>query len=331
MALALTRFSLIAVIVLFPLTAHSQEYLTPALPQWEQEIQRALDTRITLEFINSPLGRAVEYIARELHINVTLDKKALDDIGLSEDTPVSVEATSVTLRSILTQMTRELELTFVMRDEALMITTPEEAESKLRTKIYHVGALVTPTAAYLPAFSDRRLPAYYYDFDTLIDLITSTISPAAWDDVGGPGGVDVFHNGSVPLLVVSQTDLVHAEIHALLVQLHRLGGHPLPRIPELRYGTRQSNAVGKGSNFSSSNVFNPNNLPMTRRNGNVTYRQSNTSQRNTAFQRNTGFQRNAGLPSSQLLPRQYERPGETAIPRKSVQLGGSSPKPSGFF
>jgi hypothetical protein len=33
------------------------------------------------------------------------------------------------------------------------------------------------------------------DFDTLIDLITSTISPQSWDTVGGPGAVDSFPGG----------------------------------------------------------------------------------------------------------------------------------------
>jgi len=33
------------------------------------------------------------------------------------------------------------------------------------------------------------------DFDTLIDLITSTISPQSWDTVGGPGAIDSFPGG----------------------------------------------------------------------------------------------------------------------------------------
>jgi len=33
------------------------------------------------------------------------------------------------------------------------------------------------------------------DFDSLIDLITSTIAPTSWDDVGGPGSIDAFPGG----------------------------------------------------------------------------------------------------------------------------------------
>jgi hypothetical protein len=41
-------------------------------------------------------------------------------------------------------MLNDLELTYVVRDEVLLITTPEEAESQLITKVYPVGDLVVP-------------------------------------------------------------------------------------------------------------------------------------------------------------------------------------------
>src|SRR5438876_1583753 len=33
------------------------------------------------------------------------------------------------------------------------------------------------------------------DFDSLIELITSTVKPDSWDDVGGPGAIDSFRGG----------------------------------------------------------------------------------------------------------------------------------------
>lgn len=58
------------------------------------------------------------------------------------------------------------------------------------------------------------------DFDTLIDLITQTIAPQTWDDVGGPGSVEGFPTNLS--LVVSQTQEVHEQIADLLDQLRRL-------------------------------------------------------------------------------------------------------------
>jgi general secretion pathway protein D len=58
------------------------------------------------------------------------------------------------------------------------------------------------------------------DFDTLIDLITATIAPDTWDDVGGDGSIQGFPTNLS--LVVSQTQEVHEQIADLLEQLRRL-------------------------------------------------------------------------------------------------------------
>jgi len=58
------------------------------------------------------------------------------------------------------------------------------------------------------------------DFDTLIELITSTIAPDTWDEVGGPGAIESFATNLS--LVISQTQDVHDQIADLLEQLRRL-------------------------------------------------------------------------------------------------------------
>ena len=57
----------------------------------------------------------------------------------------------------------------------------------------------------------------YDDFDTLIDLVTSTIQPDTWTDNGGQGSISGFPRGS--LLVVSQTDDIHEDLQQLLNML----------------------------------------------------------------------------------------------------------------
>lgn len=58
------------------------------------------------------------------------------------------------------------------------------------------------------------------DFDSLIDLITATIEPTSWDDVGGPGSIAPFETNLS--IVVSQTQQVHEQIVDLLEQLRRM-------------------------------------------------------------------------------------------------------------
>jgi len=58
------------------------------------------------------------------------------------------------------------------------------------------------------------------DFDSLIELITSTIQPTTWDEVGGPGSIREFATNLS--LVISQTQEVHEQIVDLLEQLRKL-------------------------------------------------------------------------------------------------------------
>jgi len=93
---------------------------------------------------------------------------------------------------------------------------------------------VAPRAKQQMGFAPGSLGgASQADFDTLIDLITSTIAPTSWDTVGGPGSIEGFPTNLS--LVVSQTQDVHEQIADLLDQLRRL--QDLQVTIEVRYIT----------------------------------------------------------------------------------------------
>jgi len=84
------------------------------------------------------------------------------------------------------------------------------------------------------------------DYQSLIELITSTIAPTTWDEVGGPGSIQEFR-GNLSL-VVSQTQEVHEEIADLLTQLRRL--QDLQVTIEVRFITLNDNFFERiGVNF----------------------------------------------------------------------------------
>jgi hypothetical protein len=53
------------------------------------------------------------------------------------------------------------------------------------------------------------------DFASLIEIITSTVGPSTWDEVGGPGTIQQFPG----VLVISQIEQVHHQIEQLLASL----------------------------------------------------------------------------------------------------------------
>lgn len=62
----------------------------------------------------------------------------------------------------------------------------------------------------------RRANASSHVTESIIEIVTSTISPDSWDSVGGPGTISAAYNG---ILVVSNNAHVHTEIEELLEKL----------------------------------------------------------------------------------------------------------------
>ncbi len=176
-------------------------------------IEAALASTTELDFVETPLQDVVDYLKCHHEIEILIDNKALGDVGIGTDSPVTVNLKGITLRSALNLMLRELSLTWTIEDEVLMITTPDEAEQQLSTKVYDVADLVVCRDEH-DTVSD--------DYDSLIDSITSTIKPTTWDGVGGPGAVVGNSLGTAKVLIVSQTRAIHEEIADLLAKIREV-------------------------------------------------------------------------------------------------------------
>jgi hypothetical protein len=95
----------------------------------EEKILNAMEDTTTLEFIETPRQDVVDYLKGMHGIERQVDNRALEDVGIGSDTPITRNLNGITLRSALRLMLKDLDLTYVIRDEVLLITTAEEAES----------------------------------------------------------------------------------------------------------------------------------------------------------------------------------------------------------
>jgi hypothetical protein len=113
----------------------------------EKKIDEQLHAPTTLEFIDTPLSEVVAYL-KDLHgIEIQLDKKALEELGVAADTPVTKDLKGISLRSALRLMLGELDLTYLIVDEVLLITSKDRRDNELSTKVYPVADLVLPIRA----------------------------------------------------------------------------------------------------------------------------------------------------------------------------------------
>jgi hypothetical protein len=129
------------------LTLRRKKYASVDLAQRgpaEQKIFEELEKDTTLEYIETPLSDVIDYL-EDLHgIQIELDTPALDAVGIGSDTPITRNLKGISLRSALRLMLSDLDLTYMVSDEVLQITTTDRAAENLITKVYPVGDLVLP-------------------------------------------------------------------------------------------------------------------------------------------------------------------------------------------
>jgi hypothetical protein len=188
----------------------------------EEKIVAALEEHTTIEFIETPLIDAVEFL-KDLHgVPILFDVAALDGVGVGTDTPVTITVSGVSFRSALALLLRPLGLDYVIRDEVLQITTIAVAERVMETHVYELR--------HIP-----KLPA-----EKVAEVIRAVIRPTTWDEHLSPeatfGGTDsaavespsratvVALEGA---LVVTQSQRAHAEIVELIRQLDNFSTNPL--------------------------------------------------------------------------------------------------------
>ena len=155
-----------------------------------------------------PLSKFVSGLSDQLGINIVLDIKALEGAGVGSDTPVRSQIPRSQFVKGLNLALKDVSLTWIVRNDVLLITTNEEAENTLEIRVYPVTDLVT--------FDEKgRLVE---DFEPLMDVLTSTagIPKPGWVDDGGVGMVKGFPGGR---LVCSQVSTVHVEIEGILAAL----------------------------------------------------------------------------------------------------------------
>ena len=182
-------------------------------PTAAQKIEQELDKPTQLQFVETPLQDVIDYLKKRHGIEIQVDRKALSDVGLDPSTlPITRNLKGLSLRSALELTLRELDLTYLVGDEVLLITTLEEAKARLTTKFYPVADLI--------ASQDKSGEKGHRD--ELVHAITTTVELMSWCSVGGPGSVATTSFHGAPTLAVSQSYHVHRKIAAFLEEQRKL-------------------------------------------------------------------------------------------------------------
>ena len=167
----------------------------------EDVISAALNEPASFTFSARKLSEVVEDIAEQYKINILVDHRSLEEIGVTADLPVTISIKRVKLKSALRYILKDMDLTFINLNGVLWITAAEgQCEANLLDRIYWIEGTE-------------------FDSDTLNDLITlvqTTISPDTWEALGGRSTMTAGPKSDRPFVLVSTTRAIHEEIDHLL-------------------------------------------------------------------------------------------------------------------
>jgi hypothetical protein len=179
----------------------------PTTAASETKIRASLDEQTKMEIVETPLAEVIAYL-KDLHaIEIQFDSNALEDIGVDQDSPVTLNLKSVSLRSALHLLLRPLGLAYVIRDGVLLITNQDVAENLVELRVYDASQLHGPAAADVCEFAETLRTIFK-------DAGNFTVVP--------------YRN----LLVVSTSEHGHEELSALLDQMKsKISAAPVPAKP----------------------------------------------------------------------------------------------------
>jgi len=184
----------------------------------EEKIRAALDEDTYLEFIETPLEQVVDFLKEQHAIPIEMDVRALDDVGIGTDVLITRNSKGISLRSALQLLLDDLELTYIIKHEVLMITTTEAADAHVETHVYSLHRLGD------------------IDSEAFAKVIQNTIRPDTWRTGASSDETSSSNAGksqkkprlatveAMPgCLVIKQSQHAHEEVMDLLMQLERLG------------------------------------------------------------------------------------------------------------
>jgi hypothetical protein len=182
----------------------------------EKAILQALGSPLTLKFKSERFEEVIKYLSDRMGQPIILDKTALQDAQVDYNTPVTIEAKGLAARTVLRKILSELGLTYIIRGEAIEVTTPLKAKETMVVRSYYLGDLLQAPGGlgglmslqlFGPVVTQLEMAK---QINQLIEMIQSSIDPSSWQVNGGSGTI-AFHPPSMSL-VIKQS----AEVHSML-------------------------------------------------------------------------------------------------------------------
>lgn len=169
---------------------------------------RLADPVVDISFPDVPLVEAVGLLAQMSTLPITFDPIALAEMDVTVRDRITVKVADATVGEILEAVLARRGLAYVVEDDHILVTSPEEKRNALRTVRYSVSDLTGAEPASVTA---------------LARLVEEMVVPESWRGAGGRGTVEP--DGGA--LSVVQADPVQHQVLTFCEKLRVARGIPV--------------------------------------------------------------------------------------------------------
>jgi hypothetical protein len=214
-------------------------------------------SRTKADFSDVTLKDFLDYVQDMAQVQIYVESKKLEEIGVTLDAPINLRLASVRLDMMLELVLRNLDLGYYVDDGIVIVTSKEDLHTRTEVRVYNCRDLLElprlkarprgskattdPAAAAGPGskapaagpmggdglgyagglggggFATIPLEGRIGEDVELIDVLRTNINPDSWREAGGVGEVAEYRG----MLVVTQTADVHRRIDQLLEMLRQ--------------------------------------------------------------------------------------------------------------
>lgn len=183
----------------------------------------ALAKQAEVDFSGSPLRAAIDQLQSESGVPIVVNLRELEPVSIDPDTPIYLSAKG-SLREILRRIGEPLELTYIITESAIELTTRDHANESPSLRFYDLS-YVLPNSANASA---------------VVQALQNSVDPNSWTSAGGTSVITLV--GS--MMIVSAPDSTQQHVEVMLINLSKMNPRNAERETNLQVPFMPTEGMG---------------------------------------------------------------------------------------
>jgi len=166
------------------LLTEAESRYSPAEKQINDQLSQAVD----VNYKGRPISEVMQELAAVTNIPIVMDGRSLAEMRVATDSPVTLELSKpISLKSALNLILAEFELTYIIENDVLKITSHEAKRTRVWAKTYRVTDLITPIPNFTTGYEDGLAGAMRAAYQMTNHQADVQVMPVPMNGLAGGG------------------------------------------------------------------------------------------------------------------------------------------------